>query len=244
MTEDASYQLEQNPKHRRVRSFVTRAGRISNAQQRAIDELLPVHGVAYQPRRLDYAQIFGRRAPLVLEIGFGMGETTAYLAETRPDIDFLGIEVHTPGVGALLKMIGERSLTNLRVVQHDAVEVLENMIAPGTLAGIHVFFPDPWQKARHHKRRLLNPQLVSLLTSRLAEGGYLHCATDWENYAEQMREVLSSEPGLILNSGHESRQNPLMTRPITKFENRGRKLGHGVWDMIATKNSVPSIGPS
>ncbi len=237
MSEDAHVATVEN-KHRRVRSFVTRAGRISNAQQRAIDQLLPIYGIQYRPEVLEFGEIFGRNAPTVLEIGFGMGETTAHLAESHPTINFLGIEVHTPGLGALLKMIGERSLANLRVLQHDAVEVLEEMIAPASLAGVHVFFPDPWQKARHHKRRLLNAGLVGLLASRLKEGGYLHCATDWQNYAEQIFEVLSAEPRLDLGGSQESRQNPLMTRPVTKFENRGLKLGHGVWDLIALRNQA------
>ena len=240
MNDNAGPEVRQDSKHPRVRSFVTRAGRISNAQQRAIDQLLPVHGIVYRCEPVNLAELFGRSAPVVLEIGFGMGETTAYLAQTHRDVDFVGIEVHTPGIGALLKMIGEQSLTNLRVIQHDAVEVLEHMISPATLAGIHVFFPDPWQKARHHKRRLLNSELVALLTSRLIGGGYLHCATDWENYAQQILEVLSAEPGLELNTSQVSRQNPKMTRPVTKFENRGLKLGHGVWDLVAIRTGGSS----
>ena len=223
---------------RPVRSFVTRAGRISNAQQRAIEQLLPIHGLPYQAQLLDGAALFERPAPLVLEIGFGMGETTAALATDHPQLNFLGIEVHTPGVGALLKQIDLRHLTNLRIIQHDAVEVLEHMIAEATLAGVHVFFPDPWHKARHHKRRLLKPPMVSLIATRLASGGYLHCATDWQDYAEQIESVLAAEPLLELRPGTDSRSNPLLARPVTKFETRGLRLGHGVWDLVARRRVV------
>jgi tRNA (guanine-N7-)-methyltransferase len=221
--------------HRRIRSFVTRAGRISVAQQRALDTLLPRFGVPYQESRVDFAAIFGRRAPVVLEIGFGMGETTAVLAAARPDVNFLGIEVHTPGIGALLKEIGERGLTNLRLVQHDAVDVLEDMIEEESLSGVHIFFPDPWHKARHHKRRLIQGPLIALLVEKLTPGGYLHCATDWEDYADQIGEVLAAEARLELSDERASRINPLVTRPGTKFEARGVRLGHGVWDLIARK---------
>jgi len=179
---------------------------------------------------LDTPAIFGRVAPVVLEIGFGMGQATAQIAAARPDTDFVGIEVHEPGVGALLKTIGEQGLTNLRLLQHDAVEVLEHMISPGSLAGIHVFFPDPWHKKKHNKRRLLQPGLVALLASRLAPGGVLHCATDWEPYAVQMLEVLSAEP-LLVNTATGYAPRPDY-RPLTKFENRGLRLGHGVWDLV------------
>jgi len=221
--------------HRRIRSYVTRAGRISVAQQRALDTLLPTFGIPYQKSRVDFAAMFACRAPVVLEIGFGMGETTAALAASRPDVNFVGIEVHTPGVGALLKEIGERGLTNLRLVQHDAVEVLEDMIAEESLSGVHIFFPDPWHKARHQKRRLIQGPLIALLVEKLTPGGYLHCATDWEHYADQIGEVLAAEPRLELNGDRASRANPLVTRPATKFEARGVRLGHGVWDLIARK---------
>jgi tRNA (guanine-N7-)-methyltransferase len=227
---------------RPIRSFVTRAGRISNAQQRAFDELLPIHGVPYQAKLLDSAALFKRPAPLVLEIGFGMGETTAALAADHPELNFIGIEVHTPGVGALLKQIGERQLTNLRIIQHDAVEVLQHMIGEETLAGVHVFFPDPWHKARHHKRRLLKPPLVSLIAKRLIAGGYLHCATDWQDYAEQIESVLACDPELELRAGTDSRSNPLVSRPVTKFETRGLRLGHGVWDLVALRRNPCATG--
>ena len=232
MTEDALRQ-------RRIRSFVTRAGRVSVAQQRALDTLMPRFGIGFQAEPLDFDAAFGRPAashPTVLEIGFGMGETTAVLAAARPDVNFIGVEVHTPGVGALLKTIGEMGLTNLRIIQHDAVEVLERMIPSGSLAGVHVYFPDPWHKARHHKRRLIQPPLVALLAARLAPGGYLHTATDWENYAEQMLAVLAAEPTLVNTAAdYAGRVNPLVERPATKFEQRGLRLGHGVWDLIFRK---------
>jgi tRNA (guanine-N7-)-methyltransferase len=219
-----------------IRSFVLRQGRMSPAQTLALATLLPVYGIPYGPGPLDLAAAFGRDAPNILEIGFGMGETSARIAEAMPQNNFLGLEVHAPGVGALLKLIAEKQLSNLRLIQHDAVEVVQQMIAPGTLAGIHVFFPDPWPKARHHKRRLIQPAFVKLLASRLAPGGYLHCATDWEHYAQQMLEVLAAEPllantaaGTVTGAGYAERP---AYRPITKFENRGLKLGHGVWDVV------------
>ncbi len=223
--------------HRRIRSFVTRAGRISPAQQRAIETLGPQFIVPFAPATLNFDDVFGRAAPAVLEIGFGMGAATAQIAAEHREIDFIGVEVHEPGVGALLKMIGEGQLTNLRIVEHDAVEVVEHMIAPDSLAGVHVYFPDPWHKARHHKRRLIQPVFVALLASRIARGGYLHCATDWENYAEQMLEVLGGEASLANASqaGYSAASNPIVSRPVTKFETRGKRLGHGVWDLVFVK---------
>ena len=219
--------------HPPIRSFVLRQGRVSNAQRRAVDTLLPVYGIAYAPRTLDLEQLFGRRAPTILEIGFGMGETTARLAQAHPENNYLGIEVHTPGVGSLLKRIAEEGLTNLRLIQHDAVEALDNMIAPASLAGAHIFFPDPWPKKRHHKRRLIQPEFVALLATRLAPGAYLHAATDWQEYAEQILAVLAAEPGLTNTApGFSPRPD---YRPLTKFESRGLKLGHGVWDIIFRK---------
>ena len=202
-------------------------------QARALAELGPRFVIPYAPAPTDCSLAFGRQAPLVLEIGFGMGDATATIAAARPEMDFLGIEVHPPGVGALLKRIGELGLANLRIVQHDAVEVLEHMIAPASLAGVHLFFPDPWQKLRHHKRRLVQPGFVRLLASRLAPGATLHCATDWENYAAQMLEVLSAEPSLR-NTAAAYAERPTL-RPLTKFENRGLGLGHGVWDLVFEK---------
>jgi tRNA (guanine-N7-)-methyltransferase len=220
-----------NPlRHRKIRSFVTRAGRSSKGQARAIEALGPQFCLPYTGTLLDWHQAFGRTAPRILEIGFGMGATTAEIATLRPQDDFLGLEVHEPGVGALLKLIGEQGLTNIRMLQHDAVEVVEHMLAPDSLDGIHIYFPDPWHKARHHKRRLIQPPFAALLASRLRPGGYLHCATDWENYAEQMLAVLSGE-ALLENTAEAYAPRPDY-RPVTKFERRGLRLGHGVWDLI------------
>lgn len=216
--------------HRPIRSFVLRQGRVSNAQQRAHETLLPVFGIANAPQLVNLDAAFGRGAPKILEIGFGMGETTALIAASHPDNDYLGIEVHTPGVGSLLKTIGDQNLRNIRIIQHDAVEVLANMIAPATFDGAHIFFPDPWPKKRHHKRRLIQPPLVALLASRLKPGAYLHAATDWQEYAEQILEVFGGEPQLMnTTDGFAPRPD---YRPQTKFESRGLKLGHGVWDII------------
>ncbi len=215
---------------RPIRSFVLRQGRVSSAQARAHEALLPRYGISYAPRPLDLDACFGRAGPKVLEIGFGMGETSAAIATAHPDTDYLGIEVHTPGVGSLLKQIGELGLTNMRIVQHDAVEVLREMIALNSLDGAHIFFPDPWPKKRHHKRRLVQPEFVALLASRLKPAGYVHLATDWEEYAAQMLEVLAAEPSLENTvAGYAPRPD---YRPQTKFETRGLKLGHGVWDVV------------
>jgi tRNA (guanine-N7-)-methyltransferase len=216
--------------HDHIRSFVLRQGRVSNAQARNHEEGMPRWGIPYRAAALDLNTTFGRDAPKILEIGCGMGETTAAIAAALPQNDYLGIEVHTPGVGSLLKEIAERELTNLRVIQHDAVEVVRDMIGPGTLAGIHIFFPDPWPKKRHHKRRLIQPTFVALLAAKLAQGGYLHCATDWQEYAEQMVEVLAAEP-LLENTATRFAPRPAY-RPQTKFESRGLRLGHGVWDVV------------
>ena len=225
---------EIRPAH--IRSFVLRQGRVSNAQQRHHETGMPLWGVPYRLALLDLDATFGREhsaAPKFLEIGFGMGETSAAIAAAHPQNDYLGIEVHTPGVGSLLKEIAERNLANLRVVQHDAVEVLRDMIPLASLDGVHIFFPDPWPKKRQQKRRLIQVPLVSLLAQRLKPGGYLHCATDWEEYAQQMVEVLSGE-ALLENTS--SNADGFATRPAyrpqTKFETRGLRLGHGVWDVV------------
>jgi tRNA (guanine-N7-)-methyltransferase len=229
----AGRQMLYDPTERRIRSFVTRAGRLSTAQARAIDELGPRFCIPYVKQPFDFEAAFGRSAPLILEIGFGMGDTTAAITAGMPDKNFIGVEVHTPGVGSLLKLIGERQLENLRLIQHDAVEVVTNMLQPQMLAGVHVFFPDPWHKARHNKRRLIQPAFVNLLASRIAPGGYIHCATDWQDYAEQMLEVLGGEASLRNTAdGYAPRPD---YRPVTKFENRGLKLGHGVWDLVFEK---------
>ncbi len=226
MTEDAT------TSHRAVRSFVLRQGRVSNAQARAHETLMPVYGIPYTGRPLDLAAVFGRSAPKILEIGFGMGETTATIAAANPDKDYLGIEVHTPGVGSLLKQIEEQGLRNLRVIQHDAVEVLQ-MIPPESLDGVQIFFPDPWPKKRHHKRRLVQAPLIALLATKLRPGGTLHVATDWQDYAEQILAVLSAEP--TLRNTVEAYAPRPAGRPQTKFESRGLRLGHGVWDIVFSK---------
>jgi tRNA (guanine-N7-)-methyltransferase len=228
------------PTQRPIRSYVLRAGRTGPGQQRALTELGPRFVLPFQAAPLDFGAVFGRSAPVVLEIGFGMGDATAQFAAAQPGHDVLGVEVHTPGVGALLKRIGEAGLGNVRIVQHDAVEVLQQMIAPASLAAVHVWFPDPWHKARHHKRRLIQPPFVDLLVSRLAPGGCLHCATDWQPYAEQMLEVLSASAGLA-NSAEGGGYAPKPPwRPRTKFEARGQRLGHGVWDLVFTRPTPPS----
>ena len=262
----------------RIRSFVLRAGRLTAGQQRALDDLGPQFLVPFQNQPFDWVSAFAQSSPSttrprIVEIGFGMGETTATIAQLRPEDDFLAIEVHLPGVGALLKRIGELSLTNLRLIRHDAVEVLEHMIGKDSLDGIHIYFADPWHKKRHHKRRLIQEQFVELLASRIKPGGYLHLATDWHNYAEQMLLVLNREVSLqntstksirietftradVVDSGgdgpSESKNEFKPTvedltgdhpgyaerpsyRPITKFEKRGIRLGHGVWDLVYRK---------
>ena len=218
---------------RSIRSFVMRAGRTTEGQARALSELGPRFVLPYSAQPLDFPATFGRTAPVVLEIGFGMGDATAKIAEALPDTDFIGCEVHEPGVGSLLKQIGERGLNNLRIVQHDAVEVLEHMIRPGSLGGVHIYFPDPWHKKRHNKRRLIQPPFVADLVKHLAPGGYIHCATDWEPYAQQMLEVLGGDPNLV-NTAEGYAEKPAY-RPLTKFENRGLRLGHGVWDLVFRK---------
>ena len=222
-----------DPTEHRIRSFVTRAGRLSTGQARAFEEFGPQFLVPYQKELLDYAAAFGRAAPTILEIGFGMGDTTAHIARQMPEKNFIGVEVHTPGVGSLLKQIGEQDIQNLRLIQHDAFEVLNHMIADGSLDGFHIYFPDPWHKARHNKRRLIQPPFVQLLCSKLKPGGYIHLATDWEDYAVQMLDVLGAEPQLA-NTAEGYAPQPAY-RPLTKFENRGLKLGHGVWDLVFTK---------
>lgn len=215
----------------RIRSYVLRQGRLTKGQARALDTVFPKYGIVYKPELLDFNQAFARtNSRKILEIGFGMGETTAKIAQTLPDCDFLAAEVHTPGVGALLKLIDELALTNIRVIQHDVVEVLQNMLPDASLDGIHIFFPDPWHKKRHHKRRLIQADFVRLLCTKLKTGGYLHVATDWQEYAEWVLEVLSAEQQLQ-NSAQDYAEKPSY-RPLTKFENRGIKLGHGVWDMV------------
>ena len=216
---------------RPIRSFVLRQGRLSTGQARAVEELGPAFVLPFAPlTAIDFAQQFSRVAPTIIEIGFGMGGTTADIAEALPDKNFIGIEVHTPGVGALLRQIDERQLRNLRIIQHDAVEVLQQMIVNASLAGIHVFFPDPWPKKRHHKRRLIQPDFVKRLVQKLQPGGYLHLATDWQEYAEHMIEVLHAEPALRnMAPGYAPRPG---YRTESNFERKGLAKGHGVWDLL------------
>ncbi len=224
----------QPSEHRHIRSFALRRGHVSNAQKRAYDTILPNVALSYAATPLNLTAALGRTAPTVLEIGFGMGETTAAMAAARPDINFLCVEVFAAGIGALCKRIDEQNLRNIRIIQHDAVEVVRDMLEPGSLAGIHIYFPDPWPKARHHKRRLVAQPFISALASRLSAQGYLHCATDWQHYAEQMLHGLSHEPQLTnLHTDYAPQAaNPLMPRPTTKFHARGTRLGHGVWDLV------------
>jgi tRNA (guanine-N7-)-methyltransferase len=221
------------PEQRGIRSYVLRQGRVSNAQRRSLDTLLPVYGIAYAPAPLDLNAVFGRSAPKILEIGFGMGETTANIAAAHPENDYLAIEVHSPGVGGLLKLIDEQRLTNIRIIQHDVVDILNHMLPAESLAGVHIFFPDPWPKKRHHKRRLVQPPMMALIASRMEHGAYLHLATDWKEYAEQMLQVLGAEPTLQ-NTSADFAPRP-ESRPQTKFEARGLRLGHEVWDLVFRK---------
>lgn len=230
LREDTHAEGDAGHTHRHIRSYVLRQGRVSNAQHRYHKEMMARIGVPYVREPIDLAKVFGRTSPCILEIGFGMGETSAAIAAANPQNDYLGIEVHTPGVGNLCKLVAEAELSNQRIIQHDAVDVLNEMIQPGVLSGVHIFFPDPWPKARHHKRRLIQPELVALIASRLAPGGYIHCATDWEEYALQMLAVFSAEP-LLENTAPDFAPRPGY-RPLTKFEQRGLRLGHGVWDVV------------
>jgi tRNA (guanine-N7-)-methyltransferase len=238
------------PIDRRIRSYGPRRGHFTSGQREAYERLMPRYGLAYRDEPIDPVAEFGRAAPLVLEIGCGMGETTAAIALAHPAIDHLGVEVYPAGVGALLRRIDEARITNLRVIQHDAVEVVRDMIRPGMLAGVHVFFPDPWPKKRHHKRRLIQQEFVALLASRIAVGGYLHCATDWAPYAIAMLEVLAAEPALENTAGPVQVAETIEAcagfaprpawRPQTKFERRGLRLGHGVWDLVFSRSTRPS----
>ena len=219
---------------RSIRSFVRRTGRTTLAQAKAFEDLGPQFLLPFAPGVPDFSALYGRAAPLILEIGFGMGEATAHIAALMPEKNFLCCEVHTPGVGALLKRISEQGLTNIRIIQHDAVEVLAQMLTPQSLDGVHIFFPDPWHKKKHNKRRLIQPPLIAELVTRLKIGAYLHCATDWQPYAEQILEVLSAQ-ALLKNSADSSGDGYAAKphyRPLTKFENRGIKLGHGVGDLV------------
>ena len=223
-----------------IKSYVKRAGRTTTGQAKAFEVWGPRYLIQYAPEPLNMDKAFALNgqeaapAPVILEIGFGMGEATAHIAKVRPQDHFLCCEVHEPGVGALLKRIGEQDIHNIRILQHDAVEVIDNMLPLSSIDGVHIFFPDPWHKSRHNKRRLIQTPLIAKLAARLKPGAYIHCATDWEPYAVQILEVLSAEPLLkntaeATNGGYAQKPD---YRPLTKFENRGLKLGHGVWDVV------------
>lgn len=223
---------------RRIKSFVRRTGRTTTGQNKALEELGPQFILQFQPQLLDPAKVFApsNGSPLVLEIGFGMGEATAQIAQTLSSTHFIACEVHPPGVGALLKRIAENQLSNIRIFQHDAVEVIDHMIGDQSLDGVHIFFPDPWHKKRHNKRRLIQSPFVAKICKKLKPGGYIHVATDWQPYAEQVLEVLQAEPLLINSSQHaDGFADKPVYRPLTKFENRGIRLGHGVWDLVFTR---------
>lgn len=219
--------------NRHIRSFVRRQGRLSPAQHRAVETLLPRFGISYAAQPLELTQAYARSAPKILEIGFGMGDSTATIAMAHPENDYLCLEVHTPGVGNLLKLLDAHDISNIRVIQHDAVEVLRDMLVDDSLDGVHIFFPDPWHKARHNKRRLIQGPFIAALVRKLKPGGYLHVATDWQDYAEQILRVLSEEAQLQ-NTASDYAPRPEY-RPLTKFEKRGLNLGHGVWDLIFKK---------
>lgn len=222
------------PRLRTVRSFGSGRGRVTRAQQRAYQVDFPRYQVPFRTDRIDLVDCFGREAPTVLEIGFGMGETTASIAAAHPELSFLAVEVFEAGIGSLAMRLARLDLANVRIIEHDAVEVVRDMVRSESLAAVHIFFPDPWPKARHHKRRLIAPAFVESLSGRLRHGGFIHCATDWQHYAEQMMQVLTQEPRLRnLHPGFApAPANPLCQRPATKFHARGAQLGHPVWDLV------------
>jgi len=228
---------EQKSFHRRIRSFVRREGRLTKGQQRALETLFPRFGVAFTPQLLDLDALFDRSASRVMEIGFGNGGALAQMAEQHPENDYFGIEVHRPGVGNLLLQIEQHHLSNIRVSQHDAVEVLEQQIPDASLDEVLLFFPDPWHKKKHHKRRIVQPAFVQLLRSKLKPGGIFHMATDWQDYAEHMLEIMNTAPGFGNLAGNGRFCERPDYRPLTKFEQRGRKLGHGVWDLVFRKTA-------
>lgn len=241
---------------RPIRSYVLRRSHFSTAQRDAYQRLMPVFGLPFKPRMLDLPAVFGRVAPTILEIGFGMGDTTAEIAAAHPEHDYLGVEVHTPGVGALLKQVEARGLTNIRIIEHDVNDVIDAQLPDGYLTGIHVFFPDPWPKARHHKRRLIQTHFVTKLLRKLRPGGYLHLATDWPDYAEQMIEAVdavsgfmrrteaTSPPASAATVDHDRPVDKATQRPTTKFEQRGLRLGHPICDIVAIKRQPEALQQS
>ncbi|USQ14217.1 tRNA (guanosine(46)-N7)-methyltransferase TrmB [Legionella lytica] len=222
--------------HRKIKSYVLRAGRVSNRQQQGLDLWIKDYALSMADSPWNLAEEFGREADTIVEIGFGMGTSLLQMAENNPELNYIGIEVHQAGVGSLAADLHDHQLTNVRIVAHDAVEAFQTKIADNSLAGIQIFFPDPWHKKRHHKRRLIQPEFIQLLSQKIKTGGFIHCATDWQEYAEHMLEVLSVAPGLH-NSQAEGGYSPKPeSRPLTKFELRGERLGHGVWDLIFLKS--------
>lgn len=232
--------MEERQNHRPIRSFVLRSGRLTPGQQRAFKEFWPKYGVDFVPEReLDFQQLFGNQHPVYLEIGFGNGESLAQTALAHPERNYLGIEVHPPGVGHLLIRLAELELKNLRIMQHDALEILDQCIAPGSLTGVQLFFPDPWHKKKHHKRRIVQPEFVKLLAKNIHPGGIFHAASDWENYAAHILRVFSDMPEYFTNTAGAGKYTPRPDhRPLTKFEQRGQRLGHGVWDLIFRRNQA------
>ena len=220
---------------REIKSFVLRQGRLTPGQQKAFDTLWPKFGIEYKPEQLDPGSLFGNDHPIVLEIGFGNGDSLAQMAAAQPEKNFIGIEVHRPGVGHLLIEIGRLQLTNIRIISHDAVEVLKHCLPENSLSGIQLFFPDPWHKKRHHKRRIVQPAFLDLVSRVLKPGGFFHAATDWENYAEHIRDTIRQHPFMENTSTNDFIDKP-DSRPLTKFEQRGQRLGHGVWDIMALNN--------
>ncbi len=221
-------------KPQRIKSFIRRQGRLTPGQQHAIDTLWDRYCLNPDVN-YDFSEVFGRTAPIIMEIGFGNGTSLVEMAEANPELDYIGLEVHTPGVGHILRLIQDKELNNIRLYNHDAVEVLENRIKDGTLTGLHLFFPDPWHKKKHHKRRIVRPDFVELLARKLRSGGYFHAATDWQHYAEDMLNVLSANSELTNTSETQDYCPRPDYRPQTKFEQRGIRLGHGVWDIIFTR---------
>lgn len=222
---------EQNPKHRAIKSFVLRQGRLTEGQQRALDLLWPAYGLTLNSGALNYETLFCNKNPVWLEIGFGMGKSLATMAEKMPNRNYIGIEVHRPGVGSLLNEVANANLTNIRIFNTDAIEVLNQSIPDHSLDGLMLFFPDPWPKKKHHKRRIVQPEFAQLVWKKLKSGGIFHMATDWQNYAEHMLEIMSAQSNYSNTAGAGYAPRP-EERPITKFESRGKKLGHGVWDLI------------
>lgn len=224
-----------NLMRRTIKSFVLRAGRVSNRQQQALDHFLESYELPLDSKPWDLPHIFGRDAEIVVEIGFGMGGSLLAMAKQQPEINFIGIEVHRAGIGSLVADLHDQAINNVRIVPHDAVEVFKHHLGDDSLAGVQIFFPDPWHKKRHHKRRLIQAEFVSLLVKRVKAGGFIHCATDWQDYAEHMQRVLAAEPALVNSQADGGFAPRPETRPLTKFEQRGNRLGHGVWDLLYIK---------